>query len=119
MQDQKKKLIILIIVITSLLTNLPLPGENKELFRSSRQAATLSITHGGASHSAFLLLNVKLGSWEYYFYSFRFDPIQRRPQKFFQGGGGGASDVSIIYWTNQNLTAATRILLRSLNQKLK
>ena len=41
---------------------------------------------------------------------------QRRPQKFFQGG---ASDLSIIYWINQNLTAATRILLRSLNQKLK
>ena len=46
----------------------------------------------------------------------RFNQSQRRPQKFFQGG---ASDLSIIYWINQNLTAATRILLRSLNQKLK
>ena len=38
------------------------------------------------------------------------------PAEIFQGG---ASDLSIIYWINQNLTAATRILLRSLNQKFK
>ena len=40
----------------------------------------------------------------------------RRPQKFFQKG---ASDVSIIYWIKYNLTAANRILLKDLNQKLK
>ena len=43
---------------------------------------------------------------------------QRRPQKFFQGGGG-ASDLSIIYRIQYNLTAATRILVRSLEPKVK
>ena len=43
-------------------------------------------------------------------------PRLRHPQKFFQGG---SSEVSFIYWINQNLTAAITILLRGLNQKLK
>ena len=43
-------------------------------------------------------------------------PRQRHPQKFFQGV---SSEISFIYWINQNLAAAITILLRDLNQKLK